>query len=139
MKEKILQLQKENKSYREIEKITGLNRGTISYYCSSETRETKRLQRLQKREDKKKQCTAYKGGKCISCGFNRFQSALEFHHLDPKTKDQSIANSFARNHSFKRIKKELDKCILLCANCHRGIHSGELVLDGISRVSVSSS
>ena len=128
MREEIIALKKQGKSYREIEKITGMNRGTISYYCSSDTRENKRIQRLDRRSLRKKQAIEYKGGKCVSCGFNKFQSALEFHHLDPKIKENNIAVAFARNHSFDKIKKELDKCVLICANCHRGIHSAELIL-----------
>jgi len=74
----------------------------------------------------KVKAVAYKGGACQCCGFNKFLSALEFHHLDPEVKENSIAIAMAKNHSFERIKKELDKTTLLCANCHRGIHSGEL-------------
>lgn len=47
-------------------------------------------------------------------------SAMEFHHINPLEKDFSISSNI--NMSYEKIKKELDKCILLCANCHREIH-----------------
>jgi len=72
------------------------------------------------RIDKKNKAIEYKGGKCIRCGYNKCSTALEFHHLEPNKKDYSISRNI--NHSFDKIKKELDKCILVCANCHREIH-----------------
>jgi 5-methylcytosine-specific restriction endonuclease McrA len=72
----------------------------------------------------KLKAVAYKGGKCISCGFNKYIAAMEFHHLDSKQKDFSLSGMTI---SWVRMQKELDKCALLCANCHRAAHSGELV------------
>ena len=60
------------------------------------------------------------GGSCQVCGYNKCLSALEFHHIDPIIKD--VNYSTMRGWTFSRIKKELDKCILLCANCHREEH-----------------
>lgn len=63
----------------------------------------------------------YKGGKCNSCNYNKCIAALEFHHIDPEQKDFGIGNKgFTK--SWDKIKTELDKCILVCANCHREIH-----------------
>ena len=62
----------------------------------------------------------YKSGKCQICGYNKCLQALEFHHLDPKGKDFPLSGS---TKSWDNIKNELDKCILLCANCHREIHA----------------
>lgn len=58
------------------------------------------------------------GGKCQICGYDRCQRALEFHHIDPKTKEFGIASV---SNSFARMKKEAAKCILVCSNCHREI------------------
>lgn len=65
----------------------------------------------------KERCVEYLGGKCSKCSYNRCIIALEFHHLDPSLKKFRIAG----NHCIRweSIKEELDKCILLCANCHR--------------------
>jgi len=60
----------------------------------------------------------YKGGKCSNCGYDKYFGALEFHHLDPTKKE-----SMRRTWSWPRFKKEIDKCILLCSNCHREEHA----------------
>lgn len=63
----------------------------------------------------------YKGGKCELCDYNKSFKALEFHHKDPSCKDFAISGGgFTR--SFEKMKPELDKCMLLCANCHREEH-----------------
>lgn len=65
----------------------------------------------------------YRGGKCCLCGYNNYQGALEFHHLDHRKKDFGLgADGLTR--SWARTKKELDKCILVCSNCHKEIHGG---------------
>jgi hypothetical protein len=63
----------------------------------------------------------YKGGKCEQCGYNKCVAALEFHHLDPTQKDFGIG---ANGHTLAlaKLKQEVDKCILVCSNCHREIH-----------------
>ena len=77
----------------------------------------------QKRRLKVKQLAVeYKGGKCEICGYSKCLAALEFHHLDSKEKDFNITTG--NNKSWKRIKLELDKCQLVCSNCHREIHNG---------------
>lgn len=73
-----------------------------------------------RREKIKKDAIDYKGGKCEICGYNKCIEALEFHHIN-NDKDFGIsAKGYTR--SFKKIKEELDKCILVCANCHRELH-----------------
>ena len=66
----------------------------------------------------------YKGGKCQICGYNKCIEALELHHTNPAEKDFNLSD---RNIplDWEVIKKELDKCILVCANCHREIHAKE--------------
>lgn len=75
----------------------------------------------ERRRKTKDMAIEYKGGKCEKCGYNKCNGALEFHHLNPEEKDFSISTS-GTTKSFERIKKEIDKCILVCANCHREIH-----------------
>jgi len=69
----------------------------------------------------KKKAIDYKGGSCVKCGYNKYYGALEFHHLDPSQKD--VVWTKLRLRSWDKITKELDKCILLCANCHREEHN----------------
>ncbi len=63
----------------------------------------------------------YKGGKCSICNYNKSMAALQFHHIDPTQKEFGIARS-GISRAWEKIKKELDKCILLCANCHAERH-----------------
>ena len=64
----------------------------------------------------------YKGGKCEKCGIISIPEIYDFHHIDPLQKDFSIS-AVGNTYSWDKIKKEIDKCILLCANCHRQIHA----------------
>ena len=77
---------------------------------------------VQKRRDVLKvKAVEYMGGKCYECGYNKCLGSLVFHHLDPAEKDFAIsAKGYTR--SWEKVKAELDKCILVCANCHGGIH-----------------
>lgn len=70
---------------------------------------------------KKQKAIEYKGGKCIICGYNKYFGALEFHHIESDKKEHNL--SYMKTYSFEKMKKELDKCILVCANCHREIHA----------------
>jgi hypothetical protein len=65
----------------------------------------------------------YKGGKCALCDYRRCQRALSFHHIDPKKKDFGLS-SRGLTRSWDKIKEEIDKCVLLCANCHMEVHDG---------------
>lgn len=94
-----------------------------SVYCKTCTN---KLTVIRQKELKSKM-VEYKGGKCQNpnCptpgGYNRCLGALEFHHIDPTKKDFSL--SHLKRYAFNEVvKEELDKCILLCANCHREIH-----------------
>lgn len=70
-------------------------------------------------------CVDYKGGKCQGCGYDRYIGAFDFHHLDPSQKDFAISK--VKLHEFNDdIRRELDKCVLVCATCHREAHAGLL-------------
>lgn len=55
---------------------------------------------------------------CDKCGYKKHSAALQFHHRDPKDKIHNIAEMAGRNYSKEVILKEINKCDLLCANCH---------------------
>ena len=78
---------------------------------------------VHKRRKKVRQMAVeYKGGRCQVCGYDRCIKALEFHHKNPNEKDFSVSSKgYAR--SWARVKQEIDKCLLVCANCHREIHA----------------
>lgn len=73
----------------------------------------------QNRRSFKQKYVDYKGGKCSICGYNKCTSALEFHHINPQEKELSFRNTIR---DWVKAKKELDKCICVCANCHRELH-----------------
>jgi transposase len=67
------------------------------------------------------------GGRCLLCGYSRCVRALEFHHLDPKTKEFQLAHS-GRTRSIAKLRAEASKCVLLCANCHAEVEAGVSVV-----------
>lgn len=72
------------------------------------------------------------GGKCLLCGYNKCNAALELHHIDPESKDPSFSKFRSNPAALEIVAKELTKCILVCANCHREIHNDNLDVSSIS-------
>jgi hypothetical protein len=68
----------------------------------------------------KKKALEYKGCKCILCGYHKCDAALHFHHVNGFDKEKGIS----RIRSWKKMVLELDKCVLVCSNCHSEVHSG---------------
>lgn len=78
------------------------------------------------RKSLKKHLLEYKGGKCECCGYDKSATALQFHHTHPEEKEFEITRvNVTMNIDMDRIHKEVDKCILLCANCHFELHEQE--------------
>ena len=73
-------------------------------------------------QELKKMALKYKGNKCILCGYNRCIAALSFHHVNPFQKKANISDIT----NWETMKDELNKCVLVCANCHSEIHSGQV-------------
>lgn len=187
LKEKIIKLRQEDKTYNQIQEILHCSKSIISYHCSklennkkliekntnsylkktinNWNKETKNLiinlykysvhtteiadildlklnaikllckeikyrkysnitnyERVKRRRKKIKILgVLYKGGKCEKCGYNKFFECLEFHHIDISKKDFTISQKV--NHRWITVKKEIDKCALLCSNCHRELHA----------------
>ncbi len=67
--------------------------------------------------------TEYKGGQCKICGYKKCVWAFDLHHIDGKTKEFGLSVR-GLTRSWEKLKEEADKCILVCANCHREIHAG---------------
>lgn len=68
----------------------------------------------------KLQAIDYKGGCCQKCGYNKCIRALCFHHIDPTKKEFGVSGNHCR--AWQKVKQELDKCLLLCHNCHMELH-----------------
>ena len=72
-------------------------------------------------KDRKHKAIELKGGACAICGYNKNYAAMEFHHLDPKEKELDWKK--LRQVKWEFIVTELQKCTLLCSNCHREVHN----------------
>jgi transposase len=71
----------------------------------------------------KETLVAEAGGRCATCGYDRYLGALQFHHLDPRQKRLMI-NCAGATLSLAAMRAEAEKCVLLCANCHAEVESG---------------
>lgn len=88
---------------------------------SKEAIERNYKKRLAFKQQRKKDAVAYKGGSCKMCGGVFPPCAFDFHHTNPLIK--SGTSSRLMNWSWEKLVTELDSCELLCANCHRTVHS----------------
>jgi hypothetical protein len=67
------------------------------------------------------------GGRCTRCGFDEHPSALQFHHLDPSTKEFGVSDKGVTR-SIAQARAEASKCVLLCASCHAMVEAGVVTL-----------
>lgn len=81
--------------------------------------------RTQARRNKKAEWVEKLGSKCVDCDGIYPDFVFDFHHEDITTKDRDPAQLFML--SDENIKKELDKCVMLCANCHRMRHGNQTI------------
>lgn len=72
------------------------------------------------------------GGACFLCGYSRYNSGLDIHHLDPKDKHPNFSN--IRKWSWLKVEKEIKGCVLLCKCCHAAFHSKELSNDNLIKL-----
>lgn len=71
----------------------------------------------------KHQLVLYKGGKCEQCGYDKCEGALQFHHKNPLEKEFALSQiNLSKELDMDSLYKEVDKCELLCANCHAEKH-----------------
>ncbi|MCE5317411.1 MAG: HNH endonuclease [Parachlamydia sp.] len=98
-----------------------LNRKNNQYY--SYCRKCTSIITVKRLQNNKRIAVDYKGGKCSICGYNKCIDCLDFHHIDPDEKDFCISQH--KGMLLENIKHELDKCILVCRNCHGEIHNKE--------------
>ncbi len=82
--------------------------------------------KTQQRIQYKQRAVEYLGGQCLDCGLKTDIAAVyDFHHREPEEKHATINHLLAIHASWSKLQKELDKCDLLCANCHRIRHAKE--------------
>jgi Zn ribbon nucleic-acid-binding protein len=97
------------------------NHGRLCNTCSNRVAEKRRLKNKIAIENYKKT------KECVQCGFNDYR-ALHFHHITDDKKFAIGSNECYRK-SLKNILKEIEKCVILCANCHFIVHYREKVID----------
>lgn len=128
--DEIIEYYKRVNSIRITAKFFKLSRETIRQYLPDElVKSNKKTPLIKKktnvksvvewRKRQKIKLVEYKGGCCEICGYNKSIAPLQFHHKNPNEKDFTIGG---KSYSFERLKTEVDKCILVCANCHLEIH-----------------
>lgn len=64
---------------------------------------------------------------CALCA-EKEPCCIDFHHMNPKEKEFNISKACQEYKDLDSIKREIDKCILLCANCHRKVHNKIIIL-----------
>ena len=134
-KEKKLQIRKtyRNHTKKETAKICDVSTSSVIKYGESKGRkvftleEKRKKARQRKRKDRKnqrKKAVKHLGGECEKCGFDDCVTCFDFHHKRKKEKKFTIGSKFG-DLAWKKIKQEVEKCKLLCANCHRKIHHND--------------
>lgn len=123
MREKIIELHNLGYSQKEIALSVGCSVTNVGYHLNQKIRlrvnRKRREDRLRAMEFLKIKC----GGKCKICGYSKCLKALDFHHINPNNKIESI-NILLKRYSFSKAQKEIKKCVLLCCRCHREVHEG---------------
>ena len=126
--EKMQPLYDQLRSLQKVATSLGVSKTTVLKYVETVreaalSTEQKRINNVQGviswRQRKKAELIKYKGGACEHCGYNKSTWALQFHHRDPSQKDMNIGG---KSVSFETLKTEVDKCLMLCANCHAEEH-----------------
>jgi len=124
MKEQILKLREQGKSYREIQQELGCSKGTISYHLGEGQKEKyKKYNQARKKRNRDWIENIKSTLFCSKCGESRWW-VLDFHHRNPEEKDKNVA-ILLQEASKERVLKEIEKCDILCSNCHRNLHYQE--------------
>lgn len=136
LKEKILKLRNEGKTYDEIKSLLNCSKGTISYHCNDQVKEYFKIRRRKNRKSFIIKTKIDAGGKCSICGYDKCLQALHFHHTNPENKikyrnkkGMQIGVTMISVHFNQSLAlEEMKKCILLCANCHTEVENGITIL-----------
>jgi len=108
-----------------------LLRGRQTHFCSTICKNRHHQSyEAQKRRGlaRKLELVEMAGGQCIVCGYSKNLAALTFHHTDTDQKDFKLDMRSMANRSLEPVLAELEKCILVCHNCHAELHYPHLDL-----------
>src|SRR3989344_840031 len=103
-------------------KETRTYRDRAAYFIAAVAKRRRRLKEL---------AIQSKGGKCMVCGYSKYNGALDFHHVNPTEQDFALSVR-GLTRSWERVKKEIEKCVLVCSNCHPEIHAGLVKIPPLS-------
>jgi len=119
-REKVIDLKLKGYSNPKISKLLNIGISTVRWHYDENFRNTNRQWKTKKRNDILYKLKSLKGNKCELCGYDKCQSALHFHHKNPAEKLFEISDK-PLHKSHQILLDEIDKCQLLCANCHAEI------------------
>jgi hypothetical protein len=127
-KEKILERQRKrwNENKEENNKKQRENYRNLPKEIKTERLKYIKEQGIKRKEKLKAKYYEYKKQGCSICGYNKCLKALDFHHKEGEEKTINISRTLSQNKNWEDMKGELDKCIILCSNCHRELHAKEL-------------
>ena len=119
--------------------------GQKKMYCSNKCKQKHHYDRVKEQTNtyhsqtirsyrRKVQLIDLLGGCCKICKYDKNISALEFHHRDPNGKESQLDMRTLSNRSMEYIMKEVEKCDLLCSNCHRELHNPETSILEIRKI-----
>jgi hypothetical protein len=118
-KDDIIKLYGKGKSYREIQGILGCSKGTIAYHIGNGQKEKNRIRTNRNRTIKKREIWEMKETSgCVDCKEKYPHYMLEFDHL-PEFEKTGSPTQLMQTHSWSRAMDEIDKCEIVCANCHK--------------------
>lgn len=124
MEERVCQLRKQGWSYKKIAEKMKVCKDTVIRILRPEQYKAKVAKNKRRRLITRERAIQFLGGKCKKCGYNKCSAAMDFHHIDPKTKEMDLSKAFTKlRRSFDSLIPELKKCELLCCRCHRELHN----------------
>ena len=120
LKESILLLRAEGKSYNDIKEALGCSKGTISYHLGPGQKEKTASRVKAQRESIKEFIRDLKDSTpCYDCGISYRYWIMDLDHLDPALKNFSVSKATSITRDLERVKAEVRKCDVVCGNCHR--------------------
>ena len=118
LKEQILELRSKGLSYKKIVNELGCSKSTVTYHCGVGQVEKSNARQRNRNSKIRRYIQEYKQGKqCADCGEDYPYWILEFDHLENKS--FTIGNTSEHRANIDALKKEIEKCEVVCANCHR--------------------
>jgi len=117
-KDKIFELRTKGYSYKQIKKETGASLGTISYHLGKGQKDKYHTRGRHTKAKRRTKVWAMKDKPCMDCGVKYPPYVMDFDHRDPSQKVGGI-NWLITNGTWEQVLAEIEKCDLVCSNCHR--------------------